>query len=104
MGGPRPPRKHWAKGIFNSGFLATEAGTAARSVGDVMITAAFTLVGLQNLLNGVFIPVIALVVVSILLIRQYFEQMIEDDDDDDDSSRQSKTNTTMSQSSSYVAE
>merc|ERR1711937_1071139 len=46
----------WAKGTFNSGFLATEAGTLARSVGDVVISAAIQMFGLKNLLNGLFAP------------------------------------------------
>jgi MFS family permease len=81
--------KSWARGTFNSGFLATEAGTAARSVGDVLISAAATILGLSNLLNATFVPLLVLVLFTILLTRRYFDQMIEDDDDDE-SSRKSE--------------
>jgi hypothetical protein len=79
--------KSWAKGIFNSGFLATEAGTLARSIGDVMISAAAALVGTANLLNATFWPPLVLVFISLLLVREYFDEMIEDDEDDDCSRR-----------------
>jgi MFS family permease len=78
--------KSWAKGTFNSGFLATEAGTLARSVGDILISGAHASLGVSSLLNATFLPFLLLVLVTILLMRRYFDQMIEDDDDDDDES------------------
>jgi MFS family permease len=77
--------KSWAKGTFNSGFLATEAGTAARSVGDVLISATAGFLGFAHLLNFTFFPLMVLVFVTILLMRRYFDHMMEDDDDDDES-------------------
>lgn len=79
--------KSWAKGTFNSGFLATEAGTAARSVGDLLISATAGLLGFGHLLNLTFFPLTILVFGTILLMRRYFDQMMEDDDDDDESTR-----------------
>jgi hypothetical protein len=76
--------KSWAKGTFNSGFLATEAGTLARSVGDVLITSVAGSLGISLLLNGLFIPMAILVAVSLLLVRQFYSQMTETPDDDDD--------------------
>jgi Na+/melibiose symporter-like transporter len=74
--------KSWAKGTFNSGFLATEAGTLARSVGDVLISAVAGSLGVSLLLNGLFVSMSALVVVSLLLVRRFYNQLTEGDDDD----------------------
>jgi MFS family permease len=76
--------KVWAKGTFNSGFLATEAGTAARSVGDVLISAAAAFRGVENLLNATFVPLLGLAAVSIWGTRICFDQMLEADEEDDD--------------------
>lgn len=75
--------KAWAKGIFNTGFLATEAGTAARSVGDVLITYLASNAGVDGLLNGLFGPMLFLVVLSVILTRTNYDQMVEYDEDDD---------------------
>ncbi len=45
--------KSWSQGIFNVGFLATEAGTFGRALADVLLT-VFGANGLQNLLNNTF--------------------------------------------------
>ena len=74
--------KSWAKGIFNTGFLATEAGTAARSVGDVLITLAFETAGVPLMLHAIFVPMLCLVVLSAVLTYKYYDQMIEYDEDD----------------------
>ncbi|KAL3926651.1 MAG: hypothetical protein SGBAC_013390 [Bacillariaceae sp.] len=76
--------KSWAKGIFNSGFLATEAGTAARSIGDVLISAMATWAGFENLLNATFLPLLVSVVVCIGLVRSNFDAMVEVDEDDEE--------------------
>lgn len=89
--------KSWAKGTFNSGFLATEAGTAARSVGDLLISATAGLLGFGHLLNFTFFPLTILMFATILLMRRYFDHMMEDDDDDDESTI--KQNSTPKQSS-----
>jgi len=75
--------KSWAKGIFNTGFLATEAGTAARSVGDVWITLALNVAGTSGMLNAIFVPMVALVVVSAVMVSRNYDRMTEDDNDDD---------------------
>mmetsp|Transcript_12610 Transcript_12610/g.22590 ORF Transcript_12610/g.22590 Transcript_12610/m.22590 type:complete len:805 (-) Transcript_12610:21-2435(-) len=74
--------RSWAKGIFNTGFLATEAGTLARSVGDVWITLASHVAGVSGVLNAIFVPMIGLVAVCVVLMRRNYDQMVEDDDDD----------------------
>lgn len=82
--------KSWAKGIFNTGFLATEAGTAARSVGDVGITLASHIAGVPGLLNALFMPMVALVAASAWLVRRNYDCMVDDDDDEDTKSLNSK--------------
>lgn len=76
--------KSWARGIFNSGFLATEAGTLARSVGDIVISSVAESFGVENLLDGLFLPMAVLSGCSLLAFRQLFSHMIEADDDEDD--------------------
>ena len=84
--------KAWAKGIFNSGFLATEAGTAARSIGDVLISAMAIWAGLENLLNATFMPLLVSVLVAIGLVRSNFDTMVEVDEDDDEEEEEEETN------------
>lgn len=74
----------WARSTFNSGFLATEAGTLARSVGDVLISTVAGTMGIHRLLNGIFTPMIVMVGLSILLVHSYYHQIIDVDIDDDD--------------------
>lgn len=45
--------KKWSQGIFNVGLLATEAGTAGRAVGDVLLS-FFGEKGIEHLLNRTF--------------------------------------------------
>ncbi len=75
----------WARGTFNSGLLATEAGTFARVVGDGFISYV-SFIGDDYLLNGIFIPILILVLVSILFVHKMypFLEPIDDEDDDDD--------------------
>ena len=74
----------WARGTFNSGFLATEAGTLARSVGDVLISASASIVGMEHMIDGIFVPMALLCVVSLVLLIKFYSQMIERDEDDED--------------------
>ena len=74
----------WAKGTFNSGFLATEAGTLARSVGDVLISTVAGMFGLDMLLNGLFAPMAVLCAISLIMVYFSYNQLTDMDDDDDD--------------------
>ena len=56
--------KTWAKGLFNVGLLATEAGTLGRAVGDVFITWC-GLDSISHLLNNMFISLGVLVGVTL---------------------------------------
>eukprot|EP00536_Pseudo-nitzschia_multiseries_P008129 jgi/Psemu1/240912/estExt_Genewise1.C_2010016 len=74
----------WAKGTFNSGFLATEAGTLARSTGDVLISAVARLFGMGMILNGLFAPMAFLCTISLLVAYYSYDKLTDMDDDDDD--------------------
>lgn len=63
--------KAFAKGTFNSGLLATEAGTFGRALGDVAITVV-GLPGIQYVLNWTFLPLLATSVFTVVYtIRVY---------------------------------
>lgn len=75
-----------ARGTFNSGLLATEAGTLGRAVGDIFISIV-GLISLDYMLNYTFLPVGIFVFVTILItwkVYAYLEPADDDDDDDDD--------------------
>jgi hypothetical protein len=57
-----------ARGTFNSGFLATEAGTSGRFIGDVAVT-VIGLVTMDQLLNWLFIPGLLLIILMMLSTR-----------------------------------
>lgn len=76
----------WAKGTFNSGFLATEAGTLARSVGDVLISTVMSIFGTKDLLDGLFAPMALLCAISLVAVYFSYNQLIDVDDDDDSDS------------------
>ncbi|KAL7546013.1 hypothetical protein ACHAWF_009359 [Thalassiosira exigua] len=82
--------KSWAKGIINTGFLATEAGTAARSVGDVMITLAVESDGVSGLLDALFVPMLCMVAMTVAMVRRYWDKLLEDDEDDNSDSNSDK--------------
>ena len=63
--------------------LATEAGTLARSVGDVLITLAHEVTGVSGMLDATFLPLLVLSLVSVLLTRHNYNEMIEEDDEED---------------------
>ena len=73
----------WAKGTFNSGLLATEAGTFARVVGDGLVSFV-SFWNHDNKINGLFIPMIVLVVITLILVRIFYSSLDPKDDDDDD--------------------
>ena len=75
--------KRWAKGIFNAGFLATEAGTLSRSVGDIWITFAEHYFGAESLFDYLFVPILVLCGARYALIRKNYNKMVDPDDDDD---------------------
>jgi MFS family permease len=75
------PRR-WAKGTWNSGLLATEAGTLGRAIGDVMVSSA-GLVGLERMLELTYAPVSVAVVLLIIFTWRLFPLLEPDDEDDD---------------------
>ena len=74
---------YWAKGTFNSGFLATEAGTLGRAVGDVFLSVA-AYGGFDRLLNQTFIPLGVLVAATIAVTRKNYSTLEPADDEDDE--------------------
>lgn len=72
-----------AKGTFNSGLLATEAGTLGRAVGDVMITAV-GIFGIEFILDYTFIPAGIFTLFLMGITLRNYKYLIESDDDDDD--------------------
>jgi uncharacterized membrane protein YeaQ/YmgE (transglycosylase-associated protein family) len=61
-----------AKGTFNSGLLATEAGTFGRVVGDMCITIFGSA---EEPVNGMFLPVAVMVAASIGLVWCFFDRL-----------------------------
>jgi len=74
--------KEWAKGTFNSGLLATEAGTAGRAVGDLFIS-AIAYQGFEYLLNGTFVPLGICVLLTTIITWKFFAKLEPADDDSD---------------------
>jgi MFS family permease len=74
--------QNWAKGTFNSGLLATEAGTLGRVVGDVIISAA-GLAGIERILDLTFVPMTAIVFVTLLVTWRMYGHLEPDEDEDD---------------------
>lgn len=72
--------KSWARGTFNAGFLGTESGTLARSIGDVLISLA-AVKGVAGMLNVIFFQMFCLALVSVILVHKYYDRLEEDDED-----------------------
>lgn len=70
--------KAFAKGTFNSGLLATEAGTFGRTLGDVAITVV-GLPGIQYVLNWTFVPLLVICLVTILYTVRVYVKLATDD-------------------------
>ncbi|ETN15168.1 hypothetical protein PPTG_07346 [Phytophthora nicotianae INRA-310] len=70
--------KSFAKGTFNSGLLATEAGTFGRAIGDIAITVV-GLPGIQYVLNWTFVPLIAVSLLTILYTARVYHKLATDD-------------------------
>ncbi len=75
-----------AQGTFNSGFLASEAGTLGRVLGDVSITAIAVVATSRAvpavpsspgyLVNLFYLPLIAALLVSILLLQKLYDRFL----------------------------
>ena len=64
-----------ARGTFNSGLLATEAGTFGRVVGDFCITIFGASQG-TGVVNQLFLPVVVMMSISIALVFYYYERLV----------------------------
>ena len=84
----------WAKGTFNSGFLATEAGTLARSAGDVLISAVAGTFGLDMILDGLFAPMALLCAVTLAMVYFCYDKLTDMDEDEDDETPNTESSDT----------
>ena len=64
-----------ARGTFNSGLLATEAGTFGRVIGDIFITAFGVAQIPSTLVNKLFFPLGVLIFFSFLLVEWYYDRL-----------------------------
>jgi len=75
----------YARGTFNSGFLATESGTAGRAVGDVVIS--YIGAGeIGNILNGTFVNLFWVTVVTVVALRAAYPKLLAPKEKDDEDS------------------
>jgi cyanate permease len=73
--------KRWSQGIFNVGLLATEAGTAGRAVGDVLLS-LFGKEGVEHLLNRTFVCFAVTSGATLLLSVRLYDDLEPSDKDD----------------------
>lgn len=68
-----------AKGTFNSGLLATEAGTLGRVLGDMAITyfGGKTAAAPVSIVDKLYVPLGLILSVSIIVIHRYFDALQE---------------------------
>lgn len=64
-----------AKGTFNSGLLATEAGTFGRVLGDMAITMFGNVGEPTSLVNQLYYPIAAMIIASIALSKYYYKKL-----------------------------
>lgn len=75
--------KALARGTFNSGLLATEAGTLGRAVGDQMVTAVGYFLGMDYVLNGCFIPLAVIVFAAMAVVWMTFDVLDDEEEEED---------------------
>ncbi|RYH30903.1 hypothetical protein EON65_03910 [archaeon] len=66
-----------AQGTFNSGLLATEAGTFGRVVGDMLITMWGEQSQAGVLVNELFLPLGACLLGTVALVYQCYDRLID---------------------------
>ena len=71
-----------AKGTFNSGLLATEAGTLGRAVGDAVVTIV-GLYGLDFVLDYTFVPMGIITLIFTGITARYYPYLVESEEDDE---------------------
>ncbi len=64
-----------AKGTFNSGLLATEAGTFGRMMGDMAITAFGGVPGTSSVVNQLYFPLGVMIAITIGAVFRYYEKL-----------------------------
>ena len=66
--------KHYRKGFWNVGLLATESGTLGRSVGDVILTLCGS-GGLEHILNNAFGSMAIISIGTIVITKCFYDDM-----------------------------
>ena len=61
-----------ARGTFNSGLLATEAGTFGRAVGDMLVTLVGASLPSQDMLEALNVPNFVLSTIVLVFINRYY--------------------------------
>lgn len=64
-----------AKGTFNSGLLATEAGTFGRMMGDMAITAFGAVPGASTVVNQLYFPLAVMIAVTVASVHRYYDKL-----------------------------
>jgi len=64
-----------AKGTFNSGLLATEAGTVGRVVGDLIITWMGLMQSTTTLVNLLFGPIGLGIIICGIIVNRYYDRL-----------------------------
>ena len=75
--------RSWARGTFNSSLLATEAGTFGRALGDYWITLV-GLYGIDKVLNFTFVPMAALMLLTVAWTYRSYSSLVNDPEDDEE--------------------
>jgi hypothetical protein len=65
-----------ARGTFNSGLLATEAGTFGRVLGDFCITLFGVSHNAGDIVNRLFLPLVVMIVASSLLVWAFYDRFV----------------------------
>jgi nitrate/nitrite transporter NarK len=65
-----------ARGTFNSGLLATEAGTFGRVLGDFCITLFGVSHNAGDIVNGLFLPLVVMILASSVLVWVYYDRFV----------------------------
>ena len=73
--------KSWSRGFFNVGLLATEAGTAGRAVGDLLLS-AWGFHGLGTLLNECFRTMSLLSAMCVVMTVCFYHHLEPHEKDD----------------------
>jgi hypothetical protein len=64
-----------SRGTFNSGLLAGGVGTMAKASGDALITIISSSISADELIDGLYAPILAITVALLLLTLWFFRHL-----------------------------